>query len=60
MGDVAFRQGALHLLVIGDPTDSTSHADAKSLRDDLNTAGLADVDVVLNYVQGGEVELPGR
>ncbi len=60
LGEVAFRQGALHLLVIGDPTDSTSEADANSLREDLNTAGLADVDVVLNYVQGGEVELPGR
>lgn len=60
LADVAFRQGVLHLVVIGDPTDSTSQADANTLRADLNTAGLTDVDVVVNYVQGGEVSLPGR
>jgi uncharacterized hydrophobic protein (TIGR00271 family) len=51
---LTMQQGVLHVSAVGPPPT----ADAKSLRRDLDAAGLSDVAVTVSLVVGGSQELP--
>ena len=56
ISDINYRQDALRIVALGPPPS----IDAESLRDQLDAAGLADVNVRVTLVIGGSRDLPAR